>query len=114
MENSLKRYKELTKEEKAKLEEFVIYRDIEDVVIEKGANITDEEMEDLKEVVLNFYNEDSIVNFPLTHSCNVITEAYLNNDITMEELKNASYSELYNAVDGNDFSSLSNNYEMER
>lgn len=92
-------YKKLTKEDKAYLEDYIIYRDINDCINEKGIKLEDDEIIDLKEIILNFYNEDSVDNFPLTHTTQFITSNYINKNITMEELRDNSYYSIYKAIE---------------
>ena len=45
----------------------------------------------LFKLFLDFYNEDSKTNFPLSYSTRFITNHYLDRDITINELKESSY-----------------------
>lgn len=113
MKNSLNRYNELSKEDNAWLEEYIIYRDIYDVARERGAIVSDNVVEELKEIILDFYNEDSKTNFPLSYSTRFITDHYLDRDITINDLKESSYSDIYDAIDNDDISILKNEDESE-
>ncbi len=108
MKNSLNRYNELSKEDNAWLEEYIIYRDIYDVARERGAIVSDNVVEELKEIILDFYNEDSKTNFPLSYSTRFITNHYLDRDITINELKESSYFDIYDAIDNDDISIIKN------
>lgn len=112
MKNSLNRYNELSKDDNAWLEEYAIYRDIYDIAKEHNAIVSDNVVESLKEIILDFYNEDSKTNFPLSCSTKFITEHYLNRDITINDLKESTYFDIYDAIDNDDISILKN--ELER
>lgn len=89
-----------------KLEEFIIYRDIEYCASEKGTKLSNKEIEDLKGVILNFYNEDSIRNFPLSHSTKFIAENYIDGNITLKELRESSFYDIYDAIENDNIEQL--------
>lgn len=114
MKNSLDRYNELSKEDNAWLEHYIIYRDIYDIATDHNTTISDEEVESLKEIILDFYNEDSKKNFPLSSSTRFITSHYLEKNITLSDLKESSFHDIYYAIDDDDISMLKENFDEER
>ena len=81
------------------LEEFIIYRDMESCAYEKGIKLKKQEITDLKDIILKFYEEDSITNYPLNHTTKFITNHYLDGNISIKELKANSWSNIYNAIE---------------
>lgn len=88
------------------LEEFIIYRDIETCAYEKGAKLKNYEILELKDIILKFYEEDSITNFPLNHTTKFIANHYIDSDISIKELKANSWSNIYNAIEDDDIELL--------
>lgn len=111
--SSLGIYHKMNKKFIPMLEDFIIYRDIEDCAREQNTKLSNEEILDLKEIILDFYNEDSIVNFPLSHSTRFIANHYIENDITINELRDSSYSEIYDAIETDNIELL-RNFEVEQ
>jgi len=97
--NSLGIYHKMNKKFIPMLEDFIIYRDIKDCAREKGITLSNKEILDLKEIILDFYNEDSVTNFPLSHSTRFIANNYIDNNISMRELRESSYYDIYDAIE---------------
>lgn len=97
--SSLGVYHKMNKKYKGMLEDFIIYRDIEYCAFEKGTTLKNYEILELKDVILKFYEEDSITNFPLNHTTKFIANHYIDGNITMRELKANSWSNIYNAIE---------------
>jgi len=119
MENSIMSslgiYHKMNKKFIPMLEDFIIYRDIEYCANENGVKLSNDEIIDLKDIIIDFYNEDSIVNFPLSHSTRFITNNYIDKNITIKELRACSYAEIYNAIEEDNIALLNKKqYEMER
>lgn len=112
--NSLERYKYLSENEKSDIETFLIYRDIKTIANEKDNNITDEEMRDLKDVILDYYKEDSVYCYRLEYVCYTIAHAYLAKKVSMEQLKDASYNQLSLSIQNQDFSYIDKQFETNR
>lgn len=106
--SSLGVYHKMNKKFIPMLEEFIIYRDIEDCAREKSKKLPNHTIMDLKEIILDFYNEDSVVNFPLTRSTRFITNNYLDKRISLEELRESSFYDIYYAIENDDISLLTN------
>jgi len=81
------------------LEEFLIYRDMECCAYEKGRKLKTKEIMDLKDIILKFYEEDSITNFPLNHTTKFITNHYIDGNISIRELEENSWIEIYHAIE---------------
>lgn len=97
--SSLGIYHKMNKKYKSMLEDFIIYRDIEACAAEKGTKLKNYEVMELKDIILKFYEEDSIVNFPLNHTTKFIANNYIEGNISIRELKAKFYSEIYNAIE---------------
>lgn len=112
MIDSLKRYRELSKSDNSYLEDFIVYRDMNTVLREKNTKINDEDIDSLREVIIDFYNEDSKSNIPLSWVTKFITENFVDGNITLDDLNNSSYSEIYDAINYEEISMMK--HEIER
>ncbi|MBE5806695.1 MAG: hypothetical protein E7313_08355 [Clostridiales bacterium] len=99
-------YHKMNKKFKPLLEDFIIFRDIEYCASLKNVKLSNKEIMDLRDVIIDFYNEDSVVNFPLNHSARFIANNYIDNNISIEELMKCSYPDIYDAIKYNDISIL--------
>jgi len=97
--SSLGIYHKMNKKYKGMFEDFIIYRDIEYCAFEKGTKLKNYEILELKDIILKFYEEDSITNYPLNHTTKFIANHYLDGDISIKELKANSWSNIYNAIE---------------
>lgn len=104
--SSLGVYHKMNKKFIPLLEDFIIYRDIEYCASLKNVKLSNKEIMDLRDVITDFYNEDSVVNFPLSHSARFIANNYIDNNVSIEELMDYSYPEIYDAIKYNDISIL--------
>lgn len=98
---SLILYKNLSLQENKLLEDFLIYRDIYQNANHRNVNVNDDEAIELKGIILNFYYDFSST-ISLAETIDFISKNYLDDNITMEELKEASKSVMENAVENND------------
>lgn len=97
--NSLINYRKLSKENKRELTEYLIYRSIEDNCREHKKELDDEKILDIKELAYDFYLDDCYGKLSITSITDFIINNYLDNNITLEELQDADYADLYSAID---------------
>ncbi len=97
--NSLINYRKLSKENKRELTEYLIYRSIEDNCREHKKELSDEKILDIKELAYDFYLDDCCGKLSITSITDFIINNYLDNNITLEELQDADYADLYSAID---------------
>ena len=65
----------------------------------KREEIDDEKILDIKELAYDFYLDDCCGKLSITSITDFIINNYLDNNITLEELQDADYADLYSAID---------------
>lgn len=111
--NSLNNYRKLSDEDKRDLTDYIIYRSIEDNCNEKSMKLSDNEIIDIKEVALDFYLDDCSGDLSLSQITDYITISYLSNMININQLYDADYADLYDAIKDYDYNFIKSE-DMER
>ena len=109
--NSLEMYNKLSKEDNQFLEHYVVYRDIYDIAKENNIEISNDEIVDLREFIMDYFQD--VKNFRLNEITQFVAGIILNKYITLEQLKQCSNFEIYEAIDDDDFLMLSEKFNEE-
>lgn len=96
---SLEAYRKLSDEDKNNLTYYNIYNDIENNCNERSMKIDDATMVELKDIIYDYYIEDCYCNFPIGRITDFISSNYLDGNASLEELKEANYSLMYDAIE---------------
>lgn len=112
---SLEEYLKLSATDNQYLEHYIVYRDIYNKAKNNNADISKEEVVDLREIIMDCFNDYD--NVKLSSLTDFIVDNYLDKSITLEQLKQCSEYEIICAMDNDDISELCERYseeEMER
>lgn len=104
---SLLLYKNLSLQENRLLEDFLVYRQIYQNATHKNVSVNDDEAIELKGIILNYYYDFSST-ISLAETVDFISKNYLDDNITMEELKDANKYEMEDAVENNNINIATN------
>ena len=111
--NKLEMYKKLSTDDKNNLSIYNIYNAIYCITRNNNYEITDEEVERLEEIAHYLYLKDEYYNLSESRIADFIGECYIEHNISLDELEDANWSDLLEAID-NDSYDLFNKDEMER
>lgn len=106
--NSLESYKKLSVEDNRNLEDYIIYRNIDITSKKNNKNLTKQELLDLRDIITDFYNNFSKTD--INELSYFIVENYISEDITMEQLKKCNDFELYEALENDDITYITDKY----
>lgn len=101
--NTLEMYKRLSREDKNNLTAYCIYDSIYTVSKNNDCELSDDEVERLKELSHYVYLKDEYYNFSSARISDFLTECYTDHKIPLETMEDASWSDILEAVDNEDY-----------
>lgn len=101
--NTLEMYKKVSQEDKKNLTIYCIYNSIYTIAKNNNYEITDDVVERIRELSNYVYLKDEYYNFASTKISDFLTECYIEHSVSLEKLENASWSEILEAVDNNNY-----------
>lgn len=110
--NVLEMYKKLSATDKKHLSEYCIYNSIYTIAKGTDYEISDEEVERIKELSHYIYLKDEYYNLSPSRISDFISECYIVNKVPLEKLEEASWSDTIEAIDNENFE-YSNDLEVE-
>ena len=105
---SLEMYEKLSNEDNQYLEHYLVYRDIYNMAKEKGVVISADDVVDLREIIVAYF--DDVDNFRLSEITEFIAGNVLDDNITMEQIKQCSNYDIYEAIENDDIDYLCEMY----
>jgi len=104
---SLNLYKNLSFKENILLEDFLVYREIYKNAEERKIKLENEEIVELKSIILNYYYDFSNT-ISIAETVDFISKNYLDDNITMQELKDADKHTMQDALENNNINLVLN------
>lgn len=101
--NSLERYKMLSDEDKSNLIVYCVYDSIYFNAKEKNYEISDEEVNRIKDLSYSVYLKDEYYDLSPSHISDYITRGYLEYKIPLEKFENMNRYSILEAVDDNKY-----------
>ena len=95
--------KRLSNENKNNLTVYCIYDSIYSVSKNEGYTLSDDEVERIKELAHYAYLKDEYYNYSASRISDFITDCYINHDVPLEKMEDASWSDLLQAVEDDDY-----------
>lgn len=103
MTKTLEMYKKLSDEDKNNISAYEIYNSIYIIAKNNDYKISDDEVEDIKELAYYAYLKDEYYNFSPARISDFITESYIAHNVSLDRIGDASWSDLLEAVDNDDY-----------
>jgi len=107
--NSLERYKKLTREDNLYLNEYLAYQSIYDCARNRNIILEDKVITDLKEIIIDYYTEDNQWYLSVPRIADFISSHYLDDDITLDEIREIHYTDMFDAIENDSISMLLEN-----
>ena len=101
--NTLEMYKRLSREDKNNLTVYAIYDSIYDIARNNDYEINDDEVERLKELSHYAYLKDEYYKFSSARISDFLTECYIEHNVSLEKMEDASWNDILEAVDNDDY-----------
>lgn len=112
--NTLEMYKKLSREDKNNLTAYSIYESIYTIARNNDYEITDDEVERIKNLSHYVYLKDEYYNLSSARISDFITECYTEHKVPLDKMEDASWSDILEAVDNSDYEFCDDEKEMER
>lgn len=110
---TLEMYKTLSEQDKKNLTVYSIYNSIYTIAKNNSYEITDNEVERIKELSHYLYLKDECYNLSFVRISDFLTECYIQNNVSLDKLESADWNDVLEAVD-NDNYEFCNENEIER
>ncbi|MBQ9072300.1 MAG: hypothetical protein IJY25_04015 [Bacilli bacterium] len=101
---SLELYKKLSREDNLYLNDYLAYQSIYDCARNRNITLDDKVVTDLKEIIIDYYTEDSQWHFSVPRIADFISTHYLDDDITLDELGEIHYTDMFDAIENDSIS----------
>ena len=112
--NSLGRYKMLSNEDKSNLNMYCIYDSIYDVAKNEDIDLSDDLVQDIKELSYDIYLDDEYMNLSASQIAFFITECYVKDNTFMDKVQDLSYYDIIQAVIDDNYDFYKEDIELER
>lgn len=109
--NTLEMYKELSKEDKSNLSTYAIYDSIYNTAKNEDYDISDDEVERLKDIVEYVWLKDDYYHYSANRIGDFLTECYVKHYTTLDQMESTSWSDILDAIDNDDQKFLNNDME---
>lgn len=109
--NTLEMYKELSKEDKSNLSTYAIYDSIYNIAKNEDYDISDDEVERLKDIVEYVWLKDDYYHYSTNRIGDFLTECYVKHYIALDQIESTSWSDILDAIDNDDQKFLNNDME---
>ena len=103
MTKTLEMYKNLSEDDKNNLSTYEIYNSIYIIAKNHDYDITDDEVEEIKDLAHYASLKDEYYNFSPARISDFITESYIEHNVSLDKIGDASWSDLLEAVDNEDY-----------
>lgn len=110
---TLEMYKTLSEQDKKNLTVYSIYNSIYTIAKNNNYEITDNEVDRIKELSHYLYLKDEYYNLSSVSISDFLTECYIQNNVSLDKLESADWNDVLEAVDNHNYEFCSEN-EIER
>ncbi|MCI9434901.1 MAG: hypothetical protein HFI86_06505 [Bacilli bacterium] len=110
---TLEMYKTLSEQDRKNLTVYSIYNSIYTVAKNNSYELTDDEVERIKELSNYTYLKDEYYNLSSVRISDFLTECYVKQNVSLDKLESVDWNDILDAVDNNNYEFCNKN-EIER